>query len=107
MSETVINIKGRKPQTIRRGELYIGRDMHRGGWALHKSPWYCPYRVTTAKSKGDGTRDEVMRKFRAYMLRNKELLARLPELRGKTLACWCKPKKCHGDILLELLHKRG
>ena len=24
------------------------------------------------------------------------------ELKGKTLGCWCKPKKCHGDILLEI-----
>ena len=29
--------------------------------------------------------------------------ARLDELRGKTLVCWCKPDACHGDALLELL----
>lgn len=28
------------------------------------------------------------------------------ELRGKNLACWCKPGSvCHGDILLELANK--
>jgi hypothetical protein len=28
---------------------------------------------------------------------------RLPELRGKNLACWCKPgAPCHADVLLEL-----
>ena len=27
----------------------------------------------------------------------------LPELRGKNLACWCKPgEPCHADVLLEL-----
>lgn len=27
----------------------------------------------------------------------------LPELRGKNLACWCKPgTPCHADVLLEL-----
>lgn len=27
----------------------------------------------------------------------------LPELRGKNLACWCKPSAaCHADVLLEL-----
>jgi hypothetical protein len=26
----------------------------------------------------------------------------VPALRGKTLACWCVPELCHGDILAEL-----
>lgn len=31
------------------------------------------------------------------------ILARLPELRGKNLACWCKlGEPCHAEILLEL-----
>lgn len=31
------------------------------------------------------------------------IIARLPELRGKNLACWCKPgEPCHADVLLEL-----
>src|SRR5438552_2695828 len=31
-----------------------------------------------------------------------ERIARLPELRGKNLACWCKEgDPCHADILLE------
>ena len=31
------------------------------------------------------------------------ILSRLPALRGKNLACWCKPcTPCHADVLLEL-----
>jgi len=31
---------------------------------------------------------------------------KLSELRGKNLACWCKPgDTCHADILLELANK--
>jgi hypothetical protein len=31
------------------------------------------------------------------------ILTRLPELRGKNLACWCKPgAPCHADVLLEI-----
>lgn len=34
------------------------------------------------------------------------ILARLPELRGKNLACWCKPgDPCHADVLLELANE--
>ena len=50
----------------------------------------------------DGTRDEVIAKYRAYLLSRPDLLARLPELRGKVLGCWCSPKACHGDILAEM-----
>lgn len=33
---------------------------------------------------------------------------RLPELRGKNLACWCKPgMPCHADVLLELANGAG
>lgn len=31
------------------------------------------------------------------------ILTRLPDLRGRDLACWCKPGcPCHADVLLEL-----
>ena len=31
------------------------------------------------------------------------ILSRIPELRGKNLACWCKPgQPCHADVLLEI-----
>lgn len=39
----------------------------------------------------------------AFAARRALILRRLPELRGRDLACWCKPGcLCHGDILLEL-----
>ena len=31
----------------------------------------------------------------------------LGELRGKILGCWCKPKPCHGDILVKLVEEVG
>lgn len=36
-----------------------------------------------------------------YPHRN-EMVRRLPELRGKNLACWCGDKPCHADVLLEI-----
>ena len=29
----------------------------------------------------------------------------LDELKDKRLGCFCKPKSCHGDILIELIEK--
>jgi hypothetical protein len=35
--------------------------------------------------------------------RREMILSRLPELRGRDLACWCKPGcPCHAEVLLEL-----
>ncbi len=50
----------------------------------------------------DGTREEVIEKYRVWIKTRPKLMAALPELLGKTLGCWCHPKPCHGDVLVEL-----
>ncbi|WP_255183240.1 MULTISPECIES: DUF4326 domain-containing protein [unclassified Rhodococcus (in: high G+C Gram-positive bacteria)] len=51
-------------------------------------------------------RGESVRLYRADLtewLINPPLIAMLPELRGKDLACWCRlDQPCHADVLLEL-----
>jgi hypothetical protein len=77
-------------------DVYIGRRNERRG--LPESVWHNPYREGR-----DGTRAEVIAKFRAYLMGRPDLLARLPELRGKVLGCYCRPRHaCHGDVLAEL-----
>ena len=53
----------------------------------------------------DGDRDEVIRRYRGWILNYKELLGSLHELKGKVLGCFCKPKACHGDVLAELVNE--
>jgi len=50
----------------------------------------------------DGTRKEVVEKYRQWVLQQPELMASLGELKGKRLACWCSPNLCHGNVLAEL-----
>jgi uncharacterized protein DUF4326 len=50
----------------------------------------------------DGTRAQVIEKYRQWIYSQRDLLKELPSLTGKTLGCWCKPKACHGDVLVEL-----
>ncbi len=69
-------------------DIYIGRP----------SKWGNPYQIDK-----DGTREEVIEKYRKYILSKPELLKDLYELKGKILGCWCKPKPCHGDVLVELI----
>jgi hypothetical protein len=70
-----------------RYDVYIGRP----------SKWGNPFVIGP-----DGDRSEVIAKYRVYLLASPELVAALPELRGKVLGCWCKPLACHGDVLAEL-----
>jgi hypothetical protein len=50
----------------------------------------------------DGTRQEVIDKYKAWVLQQPHLMARLHELKGKDLCCWCAPLACHAEVLEEL-----
>ncbi len=85
--------------------MYIGRGRcPRTGL---RSRWGNPFRIDV-----DGTRTQVIQKYRDYVSDNVELLVALEELRGRRLGCWCveepvdhvrEHKQCHGEVLLELL----
>ena len=70
-------------------DVYIGRP----------SKWGNPFKIGV-----DGTREEVIEKYRNY-IQNSPLLEYIQELKGKTLGCYCKPAACHGDILAELVEE--
>jgi hypothetical protein len=78
--------------------VYIGRVNDRYG--LKQSKWANPFRIGK-----DGTREEVIEKYKIWFAGQPHLVNSLPELRGKTLGCWCAPKACHGDFLAELANK--
>jgi hypothetical protein len=48
--------------------------------------------------------------FKAYfeerVATDPEFRARVLSLKGKTLGCFCKPKACHGDLIVEWLNKQ-
>lgn len=47
-----------------------------------------------------GDRPTVIRRYEMeYLPYQRQLLAKLHELRGKALGCWCAPHGCHGDVL--------
>lgn len=94
---TVVNLKGHRDDPAFADVVYVGRAMHRGGWHLPASPFASPFRPGV-----DGTRSEVLEKYRTWLLDQPSLLARLPELRGKRLGCWCVPLPCHAQVLAEL-----
>lgn len=81
-------------------DVYIGRG----------SKWGCPYTIIkdrpTLAAEIVDSKEEALAKYKEYVLNSPELMDSLDELEGKTLGCFCKPEKCHGDVLIELLTKR-
>lgn len=97
------------------GAVYVGRP------GVFGNPW----------DAIPGEHDRAVRIFRAWLIgshlrrdlqeiyenlgpadigaldaRRGRLLARLPELRGKNLACYCPlDRPCHADVLLELANR--
>lgn len=79
-------------------DVYIGRP----------SKWGNPFSHLTKSTRAEflvATRDEAVEAYREWITKGdgQHLLADLHELKGKILGCWCKPKSCHGDILVELV----
>lgn len=70
------------------GAVYIGRG----------SPYGNPFVIGT-----NGDRDEVIAVHRDWIREQPELLERVRrDLAGKSLVCFCYPKPCHGDTLVEV-----
>lgn len=61
------------------------------------TPWGNPYKMAREKD-----RDEVCDRYEEHFAALPELHDRLGELRGKVLACWCYPKRCHAMHLCKL-----
>lgn len=53
------------------------------------------------------TREDSIDTFKVYLLErvkvDPEFKARLEGLRGLRLGCFCKPKACHGDVIVAYL----
>ena len=48
-----------------------------------------------------GTREQVIQKYEEYLITS-GLYSKVHELKGKTLGCWCRPYRCHGDVLVRV-----
>lgn len=91
MSETrVVNKHHKVPY-----DVYIGRGSKWGNPFSHLPNTQAQFKVQT--------REEAVQEYKKWILTQPHLIKSLHELRGKTLCCFCKPKSCHGDVLVELV----
>lgn len=73
-------------------DVYIGRG----------SKWGNPFEIGK-----HGNREEVVAKYEKYLMDQIECgnitKSDFESLRGKRLGCFCKPKLCHGDVILQFM----
>jgi len=73
-------------------DVYIGRG----------TPFGNPFKIWI-----DGNRKEVIEMFSVYFHRriqeDPEFRGLVEGLRGKVIACSCKPNACHGDVIAKWL----
>ena len=120
-----VNLKSAKPRStevvhVKSGafnnndptHIYVGR---RNGDYPH-SIWANPFKMDTKRTvhnkdgtassevtiKRDGSREEVIQKYKEWIVTQPTLVSQIPDLKGKRLGCWCHPSPCHADVLKEL-----
>lgn len=83
-----------------RYDVYIGRGSDWGNPYSHVDSPLVRWLVST--------RAEAIEEYEKYVREERpDLVARLGELRGKTLGCYCKPLLgCHGDVLVRLVREK-
>jgi hypothetical protein len=105
---TVINVRGKKRAELLADPdfLYVGRAVGRAGWKASK--WGNPFTVAAFGLDAVSMYEVALTQGedRAWQ----DLRLQLPELKGKTLGCWCcdydgtgpPERPCHAVVLARL-----
>jgi hypothetical protein len=83
----VVNVAKRTPY-----ETYIGRS----GRGRVNSGWGNPYKMRSNSLKA---RIEAVTGYWDLLQSDSNMLARLHDIAGSTLGCWCAPQLCHGHVI--------
>lgn len=73
-------------------DIYIGRGTTFGN----------PFKLEDCNGRTDCL-DKYERYITNRLANEPELVDELMKLNGKVLGCSCKPKQCHGDVLVKLI----
>lgn len=92
----MVNVKPRVVHCKREVfDVYVGRPSMWGNPFSHKDGTLAAYKVASL--------EESLQRHEEWVMSQPDLVEAIKsELKGKTLGCWCAPKRCHGDILLRI-----
>jgi hypothetical protein len=104
----VVNFKNIKPVWGRFSDVYIGRAFYvkESGWT-DSSIWHNPFKINSKTNRNQSI--EMYETYiRGRLMKEPKLVESLQELaNAQRLVCWCKPERCHGDILVLLMREYG
>lgn len=81
-------VYNKRDKDIPKDAIYVGRP----------TKWGNPYPIGR-----EFTRKQTVELYYHWLTKNeKSPIKDIEELRGKDLVCWCSPKPCHADILLQM-----
>jgi hypothetical protein len=99
MPTKVVNLK-REPY-----QVYIGRSGH-GEDGTFGNPIIVGEMCEVCKERHYSPGETIpcfKRYFLMRIMADPTFRARVEKLRGKKLGCFCKPRACHGDVIVEYL----
>jgi hypothetical protein len=76
-------------------DVYIGRNP-----TIGNPKWGNPFKEPIMPLH------EKISLYEDYIRNSPELMNSLHELKDKRLGCTCKPKPCHGDVLVKLVNEK-
>ena len=83
--------------------VYIGRDMTHYVAGAVGSKWRNPF---IPKKASKNALNKCLKRYEDHIRGDPDLFNAVMELEGKELGCWCKPSRCHGDILIKLFKEK-
>lgn len=89
------------PKVVHYKKDFLGHDTFPNEKAVYvgrPTKWGNPFQMIKESDRAD-----VIKKYREYIMARPEMIKEAKrELRGRDLACWCAPRACHADVLLEI-----
>lgn len=92
---TLVKVWNKRDPNTPKDAVYVGRP----------SKWGNPYSHLPSRLAIEvPTREDAIAAYEEWIMDKRPDLIEdaRKELRGKHLVCWCAPKPCHADVLLEI-----
>ncbi|RMB08310.1 uncharacterized protein DUF4326 [Haloplanus aerogenes] len=87
-------------------ELVSGRRFEPTKWIDRRSQFGNPFTLTEDGGDVDSRERAIALYkgwFRGQLAENSDFAHAVHDLYGERLGCWCLPRKCHGEVILEHL----